>query len=66
MVISVGNRKFSRSRMTKQTSPLNSETIRISRFSRHRMSGDTWHDHVDATWNLGRWTRGMMVMWCSK
>ena len=60
-VISVENQKFSRSRMTKQTSSLNSfceiylpclisldfKTIGILCFLRHRGSGDTWHDHVD-------------------
>ena len=53
MVILVKIQKFSRSRMTKQTSPLessreillpcrislNSEIVGISRFSRHRVSG---------------------------
>ena len=24
------------------------------------MSGDTWHDHVDTTWHLGKWIHGMM------
>ena len=24
------------------------------------MSGDTWHDHVDATWNPGGVTHGMI------
>ena len=28
----------------------NFEIVRISRFSRHWVSSDTWHDHVDATW----------------
>ena len=53
MVISVKTRNFSRSRMTKRTTPLESsreiklprrissnfETVGISRFSRHRVSG---------------------------
>ena len=53
MVISVKIRNFSRSRMTKRTSPLessreiylprqilsSSETVKISLFSRHRVSG---------------------------
>ena len=36
-----------------------SKTVRISCFSRHRVSGDTWHDHVDATWNSRGVTHGM-------
>ena len=73
MVISVENHKFSRFRMTKQTPPLNSsretqlprrilldsKTVGISRFSRHRVSGDTWHGHVDATWHPRGMTHGM-------
>ena len=53
MVISIKIRNFSRSQMTKRTSPLessreillshrissNSETVEISRLSRHRVSG---------------------------
>ena len=30
------------------------------------MSGDTWHDHVDATWHRRGVTHGMIAMWCSK
>ena len=30
------------------------------------MSGDTWHDHVDATWHSRGVKHGMTVMWCSK
>ena len=37
-----------------------SETVEISRFLRHRVSGDTSHDHVDATWNPGGVTHGMI------
>ena len=62
-VILVGNWKSFGSKMMKQTSPLNSsckillprrissdsETVEISRFSRHRVSGDTWQNPVDAT-----------------
>ena len=72
MVIWVGNRKFSRSWMTKQTSLLNSsheiqlptrtssdfETVKISHFSRHRVLVDTWHDHVDVTWHPKGVTHG--------
>ena len=71
-VIAVENQKFSRSRMLKRTSPLessyeiqsscrissDSEAVGISRFSRHRVLGDTWHDHVDATWHPKGVTHG--------
>ena len=30
------------------------------------MSGDTWHDPVDATWHHKGVTHGMIAMWCSK
>ena len=29
-------------------------------FSRHRVSGDTWHDHVNATWYPKGVTHGMI------
>ena len=59
--------------MTKRTSPLNSsleikspsrtssnsETVEILHFSRHHVSDDTWHDHVDATWHPMGVTHGM-------
>ena len=63
MEILVENQKFSRSRMMKMTSPLessseiyllrrillDSEIIEISLFSRSGVSGDTWQGHGDAT-----------------
>ena len=30
------------------------------RFSRYWVSGDTWHDHVDATWHPKEVTHGMI------
>ena len=30
------------------------------------MSGDTWHDHEDATWSPRGVTHGMIAMWWSK
>ena len=73
MVISVENQKFYRSRMMKRASPLNLsqkillhrqislnfETDEISHFSRYRVSGDTWHEHVNAAWHPRRVTHGM-------
>ena len=66
-VISVENWKFFRSRMMKRS--LAKSSYLVAEFHIFRdieVSGDTWHDHVDATWHLGRWTHGMMAMWCSK
>ena len=37
----------------------NFETYEILYFSRYRVSGDTWHEHVNATWNPRRVTHGM-------